>query len=383
MKILHIIDSTGVYGAEVVLLNLMEAQLEMGFNPVLGSIGTFSEGQKILEIVARQKDLSVVEFRMNRGYSISGAFRIVRFAREQGMDLLHSHSYKSNILLGSLPKFVRNVPLVVTLHGWTATRVFSKIWLYSFMDLLCLRRADAVVFVNSNGGLKWKSRFLIGISTFVVENGIPELNFSLNSTFSEDYRIRDFCKNSFVIGSIGRLSEEKGWEKLIDALNYLVTRDRDYKVVIVGEGSEQSSLEKKIRRYGLSDRVYLTGYQKNAFQYIPLFDIFILPSLTEGLPVTLLEAMQAKVPIVATKVGGVPHLLGNGQYGMLVEPGQPKALAGAISYLRDNPGTARAMSRKARAVALAKYSNQRMAKDYHNVYERVPSKRGHRTKINA
>lgn len=115
----------------------------------------------------------------------------------------------------------------------------------------------------------------------------------------------------------------------------------------------------------------LTGYREKAFQYLPLFDVFVLPSITEGLPITILEAMQAGIPIVASPVGGVSQVLGNGQYGTLVEPGNPGALAGAISYLRQNPDTAREMAQRAKEFALVRYSSRRMAEDYHEVYERV------------
>jgi len=371
VKVLHIIDSQGIYGAEMVLLNLMREQEQMGLNPILGSIGDLIDPEIPLEIEALRRGLKVARFRMTRGYNLSGSLRIVRFAINQKIDLFHSHGYKGNILLGSLPRRLRKIPIISTLHGWTSIKKISKIWLYDCLDKICLRRIDAVVRVTSVNSGTWNSRILKGLKTFVVENGIPLLPFDVESVIRKDPLTVEFCRNVFVIGSIGRLSEEKGITQLIQAMHLLSAKKEDYKAVIIGEGPQRGKLENMMKRTGLSHRVMLTGYREKAFQYLPLFDVFVLPSITEGLPITILEAMQAGIPIVASPVGGVSQVLRNGQYGTLVEPGNPDALAGAISYLRQNPDTAREMAQRAKEFALVRYSSRRMAEDYHEVYEHV------------
>ena len=96
--------------------------------------------------------------------------------------------------------------------------------------------------------------------------------------------------------------------------------------------------------------------------------MFVLPSLTEGLPIVLLEAMQSKTPIVATRVGGVPGVLGEGKYGVLVEPGSGEALEKAILHIMEDPDAAGAMAKKAKEIALTKYSSSRMAREYGKLY---------------
>ncbi|MCK4787020.1 MAG: glycosyltransferase [Desulfobacteraceae bacterium] len=379
MKIFHIIDSDGIYGAEVMLLNLMQEQRRIGQKPILGSIGDLGEKEKPIENKALRMGLKVKKIRMRRGLNFSGAFKLAKIARDNNVDLFHSHGYKSDILLGLLSQRLRKIAVVRTLHGWTSTKKISKIWIYELLDRFCLRKVDAVVRVNSDSSFK-KKGFLKNVNTFVIENGIPKLNFDRDLVIRNDAETANFCKNNFVIGAIGRLSAEKGFNYLIEAMQHLLINGDDYKLVIIGEGNQRDLLETVIRKAGVLGKVLLAGYKKNATDYLPFFDVFILSSLTEGLPITLLEAMQAKKPIVATSVGGIPKALGNGRHGMIVKPRDPKALADAILFLRNNPDKARKMAQTARNIALSNYSSTRMARDYTKVYNRVLAK--HKKNIN-
>jgi glycosyltransferase involved in cell wall biosynthesis len=174
-----------------------------------------------------------------------------------------------------------------------------------------------------------------------------------------------------VIGTIARLSEEKGQNHLIAALRILSRQNDAFKAVIIGEGPERQALQTMANDAGLSGRILFAGYRKQAFQYLKHFDVFVLPSLTEGLPITILEAMQAEVPIIATRVGGIPVALENGKSGILVEPGNPNALADAVTRVWSDPQGAAERGKLARESALKKYSSRRMAEDYLRVYERV------------
>lgn len=370
MRILHVIDSAGLYGAEIMLLNLMKEQQQMNLNPMLLSIEDIngnSEGSLKEEAVKR--GLNAERLALSRGYSIANGLKISRFAVGNRMDIIHSHGYKANILLGSLPKSLRKIPVMSTIHGWTSTKMFSKIWLYTLFDKICLRRMDAVVNVNSFAPVVGGSA-----ERFVIENGIDELKFNPKHILQSDPKINNFCKDSFVIGVLSRLSNEKGLIYLIEAMRLLSDSIKNIKLVIIGEGPLRGFLQDNILKHGLSDKVLLAGYRNNAYNYLPLFNVFALPSLTEGLPITILEAMQAGVPIVASGVGGIPDVLGKGKYGITVEPANPKALAEAILYVYLNPDLPKEMGKKARQAVLKKYSSRRMAEDYLKVYESILNK---------
>ena len=148
------------------------------------------------------------------------------------------------------------------------------------------------------------------------------------------------------------------------------------KAVVIGEGPQRHSLEAMVKDAGLSGKILFAGYRDYAYNYLPHFSVFVLPSLTEGLPITILEAMQAKIPIVASRVGGIPAVLENGKTGILVEPGNPNALADAIIRVWSDPQGLLEMGKRARETALTKYSSRRMAEDYLCVYNMIIERRG-------
>lgn len=261
--------------------------------------------------------------------------------------------------------------MVRTQHGRTSTQKLSWIWMYEALDSLIMRGMDAVIQVSDPGIRRGHDEHSGRGRTFVIENGIPELQFDPASVFSSDPAVREFCKDGFIIGTIARLSEEKGLIHLIAALRILCRHHAGVKAVILGDGPQRRFLQTMVDDAGLSGRILFAGYRNYAYHYLPHFDVFVLPSLTEGLPITILEAMQAEVPIVATRVGGIPAVLENGRTGVLVEPGDPSALAEAITGVLSDPRGAQAMGKNARAVAVTNYSSRRMAESYQRVYETV------------
>jgi glycosyltransferase involved in cell wall biosynthesis len=368
MKVLHVIDSGGLYGAETVLLHLMTEQRRMGVHPVLASIGIPSDGEKPLEVKAQQCGLEVIPFRMRPGPNWAGAMTILRYAWQEEIDVLHSHGYKGNILFGLLPQLLRRLPLVSTLHGWTSVGGgFSRMGLYEWLESVSLRFVDRVVLVNE--GMREYSRLtkLPRKKLAVVENGIP---FPVD-TFAKvlDPKILDFTRNRFTFGAIGRLSQEKGFDILLEALAGLLRNSSDVQLVILGEGGERPLLEEKVKKHLLEERVLLPGFVAEAKDYLPFFDAFVMSSLTEGLPMVLLEAMAAGIPIVATRVGGIPKALGDGKGGWLVDAGDAVSLKKAmISIVRESESTKKSVEWAGRHVR-ERYSSRAMAEAYQRIYD--------------
>lgn len=372
MKILHVIDSSGLYGAEIMLLNLMVEQKLMGLTPILLSLGNITEGKKRIEQECEEKGLLVKKLRIGKKSGLIRSIKKLALLTEVlGIDLFHSHGYKGNILLGVLPKRLRKLPVVSTLHGWTATKRLSKIWFYEKLEQYFLPKLDALVLVTKGrygerNTIKYNDKRSNKI--FVIENGIPVLSFEDDSNFLNKLLPGN---KGFVIGSIGRLSPEKGYEYLINALALLQAKSDDYKLVIIGEGKQRIHLEKMIQEKGLTEKVFLVGYHEDGYKLIKHFNVFVLSSLTEGLPITLLETMQAGVPIVATRVGGIPEVIKDKQNGLLVEAKNTDSLANAVSLIRKDTSTAKYLSENAKHLALTKYSSQRMAEEYREVYQKV------------
>ena len=368
-RILHVIDSGGMYGAEVMLLNLVADQQRQGMEPVIASIGEPRCGEKTLETEARRRGLRVETFRMRPGPNIIGACEILKFARCIGSDILHSHGYKCNILLGMMPKKLRRIPIVATLHGWTWTGGWNRMRIYEWLDRLSLRFIDRVVVVN-----RAMSEMVKIEGLHVVNNGIPVdwadiSGMSGEEKHQKDPRIEAFCLGGFTIGAIGRLSPEKGFSILLDAVKEVAEMHPEVRLVILGDGDERSALEARIKRLGIEQRVLMPGYVRNAGRFLPLFRVFALSSLTEGLPIVILEAMQAGVPIVATRVGGVPDVLENGKAGILVDARSSKKLAEGIRILMSDATSTKRMADIAKDLVRTKYSAVAMGEKYNEIYE--------------
>jgi glycosyltransferase involved in cell wall biosynthesis len=379
MKILHIIDSGGLYGAEIVLLNLVSEQLKLGLSPVIASIGEKFIEEKPLETEALKKGFRLRKFRMIPGPNPAGAYSVLRYAKSEGFNILHSHGYKGNIFFGLMPGRFRKLPLISTLHGYTSTRGFTKMRLYELLDAVSLRFIDAVILVDKGMVNHKRLKNLTGLNYHIVNNGIPPLEDQERPLTHIDQThlnptILEFCKKSFTIGAIGRLSAEKGFNYLIDALKILASKKIKARLVILGEGGQRKYLEKRIVDSGIGTRVILPGYVTNAKKYLPYFNVFVLSSLTEGLPITVLEAMQAGIPIIATRVGGLSGVLENGKAGILVDSRRCNELADAISELIKNPKKGYEKVEAARCIVQKKYSCEQMARNYLRIYEKVLSK---------
>lgn len=370
-KILHIIDSGGLYGAETVLLTLCQEQKRAGQQPVIASIREKNEQTFSLEEEAHKRGLEAIVFQMTDGPNVVGAWRIVHHARSHGFDILHAHGYKPDILLGFMPNTIRKLPIVSTVHGWTHVGRFDRLALYEYIDALSLRRMDAVCVVNGAmldhhrlKKVKDKKRL------HYVPNGIPML---MDSNRHIEDEITEFSCHGFTIISIGRLSAEKGYGDLIDAFALFCNAYQDAQLVIIGEGPDREILEEKIRHRGLSGRVMLPGYREEAWRYLHCGRVFALSSLTEGLPITILESMRAGIPIVATCVGGIPHVLGHGSNGLLVPPCQPESLFQALKDIREHEDAARERACLAQKLVTMKYSAEAMSRQYTEIYQSIHS----------
>lgn len=368
MKILHVIDSGGLYGAEIMLLSLMIEQRLLGHEPWLCSIGGKGSPEKPIEASARQKDLNVRPWRMADGLNLAGALRILEWVKRDGFDLLHTHGYKGNILFGWLPRSFRRLPIVTTLHGWTNTGGMNRMRFYEWLDARSLHRIESVVLVNQ---AMLGNHRLRRVRCVVIDNGID-----LDGTLSLEEKplvgsVVGFCGSRFTVGAIGRLSPEKGFDDLVSAVGALVRSGFDLNLVIIGEGPLHDELAKGAVEAGLDGRFLLCGYLEGASRYLSHFKAFVLPSLTEGLPITLLEAMASSTPVVASRVGGIPEALDGGRGGLLVEPQDPEGLALAIRTVMEHYDEAVTRARHSHAVVRQRYTTRRMAEEYDLLYRKT------------
>ena len=371
MRILHLIDSGGVYGAERVLLNLARCCQKLGDEVFVGTIVGPGDVGDPLGSAAVREGLSNVKFPMRDGFSISGVRSILRFARAEAIEVIHTHGYKANVMLAATPPKGRTFSTVATMHGWTAVRRTELLWWYEVLDRLLARRLDRVVAVSQ--------RIRDTLATVVppqqlelIHNGIeipPGVcaiagGKSGRASLAEPLRIL----------AAGRLSYEKGFDSLLYAVADLRSEGEMFEVRVAGSGPMLADLNALVAKLGLSDCVQLLGYQESLCSQFQEADLFVLPSRSEGLPLVLLEAMVRRVPVVATPVGEVPDVLEHGRLGWLASTNEHHDLAGALrqamSDIRNSEQVDSVLHDASQAVKHL-YSVENMAQRYRQVYREV------------
>lgn len=361
MKILHLIDSGGLYGAEKMLLTLAREQEMLGLKPTILSAGAVGEAEKAIEREARNIGIDVVDWRMKRGLNIIDTLKILFWARGEGYRILHSHGYKFTIMCNLLRPF-RRLPLVTTIHGKTRTKRFSKLAVYQWLENKALKLADRVVGVCDTGLVKYNlSKGAPRV--VVVENGIHFGGLNLIGTGNKPE-----TKTKKVI-SAGRLSYEKGFDLLIKGCSQFAERtDLDIELTIYGDGPLMGELIAEADRTGGRLSVHFPGYTSKLFEKISENDLYVISSRTEAMPLTVLEAAYAGVPILATDVGEIRNMLATYPAAIMVTPDSPEAIAwGLEEAIKLRPVADRSLL----TPLIERFSARRMAEEYSRVYEAV------------
>lgn len=304
MNVVHVIDSGGFYGAEVMLMHLCQAQQADGIKVSVISIGTPNIGEKPIEKIFKEKSIPIIAYRMPALPDIRHGYKIIKVARNLGADIIHSHGYKGNILLGLIPKKWRLTPIVSTVHGYTPQKPLSKMAIYQQIDRWVLTRLDGIAIV-SEGMRHQVNNHRLGNKLAVIANGIPELPDLLLAP----QKTLSATSGSFNILAIGRLSIEKNFHFLISSMPNIIKNIPNTTLTIYGEGNQRTKLEEQIKSLGLSKNVKLPGYLANPETAYINASVFVNCSITEGMPITLLEAMRSGCPIAASNIEANKALL--------------------------------------------------------------------------
>lgn len=373
MRILHLIDSGGIYGAERILLYLAREQKRRGHEPCIGSIARPQSPETALEQVARAWQLNVCPIRIHPNLTPSVVRSLLGVVRDLKADVLHSHGYKADILLGPLPRRMRG-PMLATLHGWSANRALTPLGLRERLDGWALRNVEAVVVVTRQ---MLKLRAIRGLRrqrVQIIENGIPPLRERLADMTAAGVAavpavLVEFMQEALTFVAIGRLSPEKGFDLLLEAFATANKRNGGlHRLLIVGEGPERAKLERRIEDLGLRQNAQLAGFVEGADRFLQYAAGFVMSSYTEGMPLVLLEAMQWGSPILATSVGGIPEILHGYSRATLVPPRNREAYAEAFGELMGPRTAGAAISRRFETQG---YSAGHMAEEYLRAYQGI------------
>ncbi|MBI5236575.1 MAG: glycosyltransferase [Deltaproteobacteria bacterium] len=283
-------------------------------------------------------------------------FKLIHSILKRGtFDLVHTHGYFADIV--GIPTAKKlSLPVISTCHGFIQQG--GKLKLYNRLDLIALRLANKVIAVSEAlkqelvaGGIK--ERRIVVIPNAVMAGSQRRPSKEENALKRRSIACTD---DAFIAGYAGRLSKEKGVAYLIEAASMVIASGADIRLVIIGDGPEKDDLTRLAASKGIADRVTLTGFQSDVESWLACMDAFVLPSLTEGTPLALLEAMASGLPCVASAVGGVPQVVANWKDGVLVSPGKPEEIADALDKIYKNPSAREALSIGAMSTINARYN---------------------------
>jgi glycosyltransferase involved in cell wall biosynthesis len=251
----------------------------------------------------------------------------------RGLDaqVVHTHGYRADLQAGSVARSL-GIATVSTVHGFTGGDLRNRA--YEWLQEAALRRFDGVIAVSRPILERLRARGVPGPRLHCLPNAWGGRRDLLQREQARS--ALGLPGDAFVIGWVGRLSHEKGPDVVVDAL---ARARRDSICCLVGHGPEADALARQAAVLGIAPRLRFAGMQPAASRLFRAFDVLALSSRTEGTPIVLFEAMDAGIPIVATRVGGVPHVLGD-DAAWLIEPDDPDALARALDGVRDDPGRA-------------------------------------------
>ena len=367
MTVLQLLSSgTGFYGAERVSVTLAAELEKAGVRCIVGAFRNCAKDVHLEVLERAQESGLTTEEIICRGRVDKEAVRTLEeIVVRHHIDVIHSHGVKSD-LYALLTRRRTGVSVVSTCHSWTMNNV--KDWVVSAADRLLLRRFDAVAAVSPTLEPKL-CRFGVKEEAIrVIPNGIDceplvRPSGSDTSVLSQSRGLR--------IGSVARLAPVKGLKYLLDAAPRVLSEFPLTEFVLIGDGPELAALREQSVQLGISEHVHFPGSCVDMPSVYGALDVFVLPSLSEAMPMALMEAMAAGKPVVASSVGSVPAMVKNLETGILVPPADAGAIGTALCTLLRDSELRRRLGDFAQRFATTSFSAKAMALRYITLYASI------------
>ncbi len=366
IRIIEMIDRPSLGGGQRALL-LLASHLDRQRFEVL----TSSAGEGPLEEEARRLGLAHLRVPLGKKFNPGAVKEIAGLLQEHRVSILHTHGGIAGLFGRLAARRAQTSVVVHTLHGIHYLHYRNPLLrkLYVRLERKLSRFTDGLVLVSQADFQKAKKHRLADEDKmFVVLNGIdPQPGLS-----EEEIRRKRLAlgwpPGEPVVGTVARLHRQKGIPTLLKAAPRLFAAAPGVRVAVVGEGPLGPSLRKKVRRRGLEEKFIFLGERKDAFELLSLFDVFVLPSLWEGLPFVLIEAASLQKPIVATAVDGTTEVVENGKTGLLIPAENPQALADAVIDLLQDRKKASRLADNAKSIIPSRFPLRRMVEQTQSLY---------------
>ncbi len=329
MRILHVVVSLDIGGLERIVTDLTLTQQRQGHEVQVFSLNPTVGFRPELEAAG----VGVTQGRKAGGLDLGMVRSIREVIRRHGSEVVHTHGYMPNYYAAAAMVGLPSAPnLICTVHDMGDRLVNRKL---RTLYRLSVMRTSVVAMVGRQVHDRFVERGWVPARKAVtVINGIPTERFRHTQERRAAARKRlGYGECDFVIGAVGRLVGLKNHRALIRVMPELLRRWPQLKLCVIGGGELAETLAEEVCAHGVSEAVQLAGSIPGVSDLLPAFDVFAMPSLTEGLSIALLEACASRLPVVATEVGGNPEIIHDGDTGLLIPPDDEPALARALARM--------------------------------------------------
>ena len=359
ITILHLRSSGGMLGAENVIIEIIKESRNFGYEGIIGIIKNTSDPVPDLLLVAESQGIQTKVFECRWSFDINTVREIRIFLKKHTIKILHCHGYKENFY-----GFFANskIPKIATNHLWKGSNFKAKS--YCLIDSLIIRSFDGIVGVSDEIVDNMRK---IGITkSFKISNGIDCKKFDIRpktNTLLEKFNIKS---TDFVLGMISSLTYEKNHQAALEAI-YKIHNPK-LKLIIVGSGKLDNQIRRQVDKLGLSHQVIFTGSLLYINDVLSVIDVFLLPSLKEGLPMALLEAMASGKAVIASDVGDIKKVIIHNINGLLIKNNDIGNLVESINFFIMNQNKIYEYGYAARRTVHSMFSSKIMAENYCILY---------------
>lgn len=366
-RILYLTTTSQLYGAEKMVYELAKRINKDRFEPMVCTIKDDLDNQLLSQL--RKEGVKTACLKIEKKWEVWKAIHFFSIIKSFKPDILQSFLFFDNILARIFGKFM-SIPVIIS--GQRNVEIHRS-QLRNFIDRVTLPLADYIVSNSKAGKQILVNREKIDEKKIeVIYNGIDiqDFNKKQKAELADLFTSESFFSNKFIVGFIGSLTQQKGLNVLFEAAAELKEKSLNIILVLIGEGKRKQELEQLTKELGIEDIVYFTGYKDMGWKFMRLFDVLVSPSLWEGMPNVVIEAMAQGIIVVATNVGGIPELIEEGKDGFLVESKNIHALVDKISYIFNLPEEKRIEIREnAQKKIIKNYSIEKMVREYESLYQ--------------
>lgn len=364
IRILHLIPSLNSGGAGVVVETIVSG---IDKNKYEVFLCTWENDTKEVHGVKR------LRLKSKKIISLRTARELSKIIKDNRIHIVHTHLFDADLIGFLATRFCGGIVLISTIHSFSFFNTCLHIIRYRMLSIFFRK------FIAVSHALKTclidKCR-IKPENIIVIYNGIEIKKYEKNPDKNRIEKLKlkyNIGNNEKIIGIVSRLDHRKGHKYLISAFEKIIRHEKNFKLIITGNGELKDELVNMVKNLKLDNSVIFTGHSENVNEMLSLFDVFAFPSIDEGLGLVVIEAMASGVPVIASSIGGIPEIIENGKTGILIPPEDSDAMAKAVEFIINNKEERNKIVENARK-ALVRFDSSEMIRQIDEVYDRLIEK---------